>query len=51
MDDISGGIATAALILSSVLLQALVNKGTPDPREALEVVGKSFHAVVNGPRA
>jgi hypothetical protein len=45
MDDISWGIATAALALQSVMLQALVSKGVLTTDEALEVVDKSLDAV------
>jgi hypothetical protein len=49
MDDIARGLATAALTLQSVLLQALVNKGVMVPGEALEVVDKSLGAVREAP--
>jgi hypothetical protein len=49
MDDISRGIATAALTLQTVLLQALVSKGVLSPDEALEVVDKSLEAVMDTP--
>jgi hypothetical protein len=42
MDDISRGIATAALTLQSVMLQALMSKGVLITDEALEVVDKSL---------
>ena len=44
MDEISRGIATAALTLQSVLLQALVSKGVLTPEEALEVVDEGLDA-------
>ena len=50
MDDISRGIATAALTLQSVTLQALVNKGVLTHGEALEVVDKGLDTVTHGPR-
>ena len=40
MDEVSFGIATAALTLQSVMLQALVAKGLLTPSEAVEVVDK-----------
>jgi hypothetical protein len=49
MDDISRGIATAALVLQSVMLQALVSKGVLTTDEALEVVDKSLDAVLDTP--
>jgi hypothetical protein len=49
MDEISFGIATAALTLRSVMLQALVAKGLLTPSEAVEVVDKSLDAVIQGP--
>jgi hypothetical protein len=49
MDEISFGIATAALTLQSVMLQALVAKGLLTPSEAVEVVDKSLDAVIQGP--
>jgi OmpA-OmpF porin, OOP family len=42
MDDISRGIATAALTLQSVLLQALVHKGALTSEEALDVIDRSL---------
>ena len=50
MDDISRGIATAALSLQSVLLQALVHKGVLTPSEALDVADKSLAAARIDPR-
>jgi hypothetical protein len=50
MDEISRGIATAALTLQSVLLQALVSKGVLTPEEALEVVDEGLDAVTHSPR-
>ena len=49
MDDIARGMATAALTLQSVLLQALAHKGFMTPGEALEVVDKSLAAVREAP--
>jgi hypothetical protein len=46
MDDTSRGVATAALTLQSVLLQALVCKGILNTDEALEVVDKSLDVVL-----
>jgi len=48
MDQISCGMATAALTLQSALLQALINKGALTHGEALDVVDKSLDAVVLG---
>lgn len=45
MDEISRGIALAALTLQSVLLQALVYKGVMTSEESLDVVAKSLDAV------
>jgi hypothetical protein len=42
MDDLARGVATAALTLQSVLLQALVNEGAMTPAQALEVVDKAI---------
>ena len=44
MDEISRGIATAALTLQSVLLQALVAKGELTPAEALDVAERAVKA-------
>ena len=49
MDDISRGIATAALRLQSAMLQALVSNGVLTIDEALEVVDKSLDAVLDTP--
>ena len=38
MDEMSRGIATAALTLQSALLQALVAHGVMSPRQALDIV-------------
>ena len=48
MDDISRGIATAAIALQSAMLQALVRKGVLTLEEALEVVDKGLDAFVPG---
>ena len=48
MDDISRGIATAAIALQSAMLQALVRKGVFTLEEALEVVDKGLDAFVPG---
>jgi hypothetical protein len=48
MDDVARGIASAALTLQSVLLQALVYKEVLTPTEALEVVDKSLEAIRAG---
>lgn len=48
MDDISRGIATAAIALQSAMLQALVRKGVFTLEEALEVVDKALDAFVPG---
>jgi hypothetical protein len=44
MDEVSHGVATAALTLQSVLLQALVSKGVLSHGEALEVADKCLAA-------
>ena len=49
MDDISRGIATAALTLQSVMLQVLITKGILTTGEALEVVDKSLEAMRDTP--
>jgi hypothetical protein len=49
MGDISRGIATAALTLQSVIMQALVAKGALTRAEALGVVDKSLDAVTATP--
>jgi hypothetical protein len=49
MDDIVRGIATAALTLQSVLLQALVNKGVLTSEAALDVVDRSVAASAVSP--
>ena len=49
MDEISRGIATAALTLQSVLLQAMVSKGLLTRAEALEAVDKGLAAMVADP--
>jgi hypothetical protein len=51
MDEISRGIATAALTLQSVLLQALVHKGIISREEALGMVDRSLEAATNVPSA
>ena len=48
MDEISRGLATAAIALESALLQALVRKGVFTLQEALEVVDKGLDAFVPG---
>jgi len=50
MDEISRGIATAALSLQSVLLQALVHKGVLTPSEALGVADAALAAARSDPR-
>ena len=45
MDDISRGIATAAIALQSAMLQALVKKGVFTLEEALEVVDKGLRCL------
>jgi hypothetical protein len=49
MDDISRGIATGALTLQSMMLQALVSKGVLTSAEALAAVDKSLDAVIETP--
>jgi hypothetical protein len=51
MDDIARGIASAALTLQSVLLQALVNEGVLTPARALEVVDQAIGAVDGHPKS
>ena len=51
MDDMSRGIATAALTLQSVLLQALVQKGVIARKDALGIVDRSLEAAGNVPSA
>jgi hypothetical protein len=51
MDDISRGIATAALTLQSVLLQALVHKGIITREDALAMVDRSLEAAASVPSA
>jgi hypothetical protein len=51
MDDISRGIATAAMTLHSALLQALVNDGLLTPAAALEVVDKALGAIDENPKS
>jgi hypothetical protein len=48
IDSIARGTPAAALTLQSVILQALVYRGTMTPAEALEVVDKAVHAAVLG---
>src|ERR1700757_2455551 len=49
MDDISRGIATAALTLQTVMLQALVSKGLLTAQEALEIVDRSLDVIMDTP--
>jgi hypothetical protein len=49
MDDISRGIATAALTLQSVMRQVLASEGILITDQALEVVDKSLDAVIDTP--
>ncbi len=49
MDEIARGIASAALTLQSVLLQALVHKGVLTSEEALDVVDRSLAAAAVDP--
>jgi hypothetical protein len=49
MDSISRGIATAALTLQSVMLQALVSKGVLTIDEAFEVVDEGLDALLDMP--
>ena len=44
MDHVTRGIATAALTLQSIVLQALVDSGALTPAQALEAVDKSIEA-------
>ncbi len=50
MDEAAQGIATAALTLQSVLLQALVHKGVLSREDALGIVDRSLEAA-GRPRA
>lgn len=47
MDESAQGIATAALTLQSVLLQALVHKGVLSREDALDVVDRSLEVAAN----
>jgi len=47
MDESAQGIATAALTLQSVLLQALVHNGILSREDALGVVDRSLEAAAN----
>jgi len=47
MDEAAQGIATAALTLQSVLLQALVHKGVLSREDALGIVDRSLEAAAN----
>jgi hypothetical protein len=51
MDETARGIATAALTLQSVLLQALVHKGVLSREDALGIVDRSLEAAANAPGA
>jgi hypothetical protein len=51
MDDISPGIATAALTLQSVLLQTLVHRGVITHEDALGIVDRSLEAAADVPSA
>jgi hypothetical protein len=48
MDEVSRGVATAALTIQSVLLQALVAKGIFTQSEAVEVADKALLAAASG---
>jgi hypothetical protein len=50
MDHIARGVASAALTLQSILLQALVHKGVLTPAEALGAIDQSLDAVANSVR-
>ena len=49
MDDIARGVASAALTLQSVLLQALVNEGVLPPVKVLELIDKAIGAIDTNP--
>jgi hypothetical protein len=49
MDEAAQGIATAALTLQSILLQALVHKGVLSREDALGIVDRSLEAAANAP--
>ena len=49
MDDIARGVASAAITLQSVLLQALINEGVLTPAKVLEVIDKAIGAVDANP--
>ena len=51
MDETAQGIATAALTLKSVLLQALVYKGVLSREDALGIIDRSLEAAANAPSA
>jgi len=51
MDEAAQGIATAALTLQSVLLQALVHKGVLSREDALGIVDRSLEAAADAPGA
>jgi hypothetical protein len=51
MDEAARGIATAALSLQSMLLQALVHKGVLSREDALGIVDRSLEAAANAPSA
>jgi hypothetical protein len=50
MDHIAPGVASAALTLQSIRLQALVHKGVLTPAEALGAIDQSLDAVANSVR-
>ena len=51
MDDSARGVATAALILQSILLQTLVGNGVLTRAQALQAVDGSLDAVASHPDA
>jgi hypothetical protein len=51
MDEMARGVATAALALQSVLLQALVHKGVLTREDALGIVERSLAAADHVPSA
>jgi hypothetical protein len=51
MDDVARGVASAALTLQSIVLQALINEGLLAPHKVLEIVDKALDAVASHPTA
>ena len=49
MDETTRGIATAALTLHSMTLEALITRGLVNAEKAVETVNKSLAAIVDKP--